>query len=122
MKILVIDDEPIVLESCRRILEGQGHAVYPVGSADGAIEAMNADFYEVLLVDIKMPARDGLDLVREIKERWPETFVIVMTGYSTSETVRKSFVAGSDRFISKPFTPDELLQVFEEVILKGGRK
>jgi len=58
-----------------------------------------------------MPIRDGIDLIREIKEKWPETSVIVMTGYSTPETIRKSRGAKADKFIAKPFTPDELLEI-----------
>ena len=122
MKILVVDDEPIVLECCQRILEDQGHTVCLVRSADGALGAMKTDPFEVLLVDIKMPVRDGIDLVHEIKERWPRTAVIIMTGYSTPETIRKSKSVKADRFIAKPFTPDELLEILRPIISKGERK
>ena len=120
MKILVVDDEPIVLNCCQRILEDQGYAVHLVGSADEAITAMEDEPFEILLVDIKMPIRDGIDLIREIKEKWPETSVIVMTGYSTPETIRKSRGAKADKFIAKPFTPDELLEILHPIISKGG--
>ena len=122
MRILVVDDEPIVLECCQRILEDQGHTVYLVHSAEGALAAMKTDPFEVLLVDIKMPVRDGIDLVHEIKERWPRTAVIIMTGYSTPETIRKSKSVKADRFIAKPFTPDELLEILRPIISKGERK
>jgi ATP-dependent Lon protease len=122
MRILVVDDEPIILTCCQRILEVQGHTVRLVGSADEAITAMEDDPFEVLLVDVKMPIRDGIDLVREIKEKWAETSVIVMTGYATPETIRKSRSARADKFIAKPFTPDELLEVLEPILSKGGRK
>jgi DNA-binding response OmpR family regulator len=120
MKILVVDDEPIVLNCCQRILQDQGHAVHLVGSADEAITAMEDEPFEILLVDIMMPVRDGIDLIREIKEKWPETSIIVMTGYSTPETIRKSRSARADRFISKPFTPDELLEILDPILSKGG--
>lgn len=120
MKILVVDDEPIVLNCCQRILQDQGHTVHLVGSADEAITAMEDDPFEILLVDIMMPVRDGIDLIREIKEKWPETSIIVMTGYATSETIRKSRSARADRFISKPFTPDELLEILDPILSKGG--
>jgi len=120
MKILVVDDEPIVLNCCQRILEDQGHTVHLVGSADEAITAMEDEPFEVLLVDIMMPVRDGIDLVREIKEKWPGTSIIVMTGDSTPETVRKSRSAKADRFIAKPFTPDELLEILRPIISQGG--
>jgi DNA-binding NtrC family response regulator len=121
MRILVVDDEPIVLNCCRRILEEQGHAVHLVGSADAAVAAMAADPFEILLVDIKMPVRDGIDLIREIKERWPRTSILVMTGYATPETVQKSRTAMADRFIAKPFTPDELLEILDPILSKGGK-
>jgi len=122
MRILVVDDEPIVLTCCQRILEDQGHTVHLVGSADEAITVMEDEPFEILLVDIKMPIRDGIDLVREIKERWPQTSVVVMTGYATPGTIRKSRSVKADRFISKPFTPDELLEILQTIISKGGRR
>jgi DNA-binding NtrC family response regulator len=122
MKILVVDDEPIVLKCCQRILEDQGHVVHLVGAAAGAIAAMKAEPFEVLLVDIKMPVRDGIDLIREIKETWPETAVVVMTGYATPATIRRSRSEKADKFIAKPFTPDELLEVLQPILSKGGRK
>jgi len=120
MRILVVDDEPIVLTCCQRILEDQGHTVHLVGSADEAITVMEDEPFEILLVDIKMPIRDGIDLVREIKEKWPQTSVVVMTGYATPGTIRKSRSVKADRFISKPFTPDELLEILQTIISKGG--
>jgi len=122
MRILVVDDEPIVLTCCQRILEDQGHTVHLVGSADEAITVMEDEPFEILLVDIKMPIRDGIDLVREIKGKWPQTSVVVMTGYATPGTIRKSRSVKADRFISKPFTPDELLEILQTIISKGGRR
>jgi ATP-dependent Lon protease len=122
MRILVVDDEPVVLRCCQRILEDQGHTVHLVGSADEAITVMEDEPFEILLVDIKMPIRDGIDLVREIKGKWPQTSVVVMTGYATPGTIRKSRSVKADRFISKPFTPDELLEILQTIISKGGRR
>jgi CheY-like chemotaxis protein len=110
------------LTCCQRILEDQGHTVHLVGSADEAITVMEDEPFEILLVDIKMPIRDGIDLVREIKEKWPQTSVVVMTGYATPGTIRKSRSVEADRFISKPFTPDELLEILQTIISKGGRR
>ena len=91
MKVLVVDERPTHrLELLPAHPRGPGHTVHLVGSADEAITAMEDEPFEILLVDIMMPVRDGIDLIREIKEKWPETSVIVMTGYSTPETIRKS--------------------------------
>ena len=72
MKILVVDDEGIVLDSCQRVLEEDGLEVLLVTSADKAIMAIEDEEPSVLLMDVKMPVRDGMDLMREVKERWPD--------------------------------------------------
>jgi DNA-binding NtrC family response regulator len=109
--ILVVDDEPIVLDSCKRILEPEGYAVHLVQSVDEAIEALSRDNYGLLLVDVKMPVRDGMSLMQEVREKWCDIPIVVMSGYPTRETIIAAAEIGAARFIPKPFTPDELLEV-----------
>ncbi len=116
MKILIIDDEHIVLNSCKRVLEAEGCTVTLATSADKAIEAMKEDQFSLILMDIKMPGRDGLSLMREVKARWPEIPVIVMSGYATTDTVREVSKTDAATFIAKPFTPDELLEAIRQVL------
>lgn len=116
--ILVVDDEPIVLDSCRLILEAEGYVVDLVQSVDEAIEALRRDSYILLLVDVKMPVRDGMSLMREVKENWPEIPIVVMSGYPTRETIIAVAEIGAARFIPKPFTPDELLEVVRQFMQK----
>jgi DNA-binding NtrC family response regulator len=118
MKILVVDDEGIVLDSCQRVLEEDGLEVLLVTSADKAIAAIEDEEPSVLLMDVKMPARDGMDLMREVKERWPTIPIIVMSGYHTTETIEEADKMGAVAFINKPFTPDELLETIRQVIQK----
>ncbi len=118
MKILVVDDEGIVLDSCRRVLEEDGLEVLLVTSADKAIAAIEDEEPSVLLMDVKMPLRDGMDLMREVKERWPSIPIIVMSGYHTTETIEEANKMGAVAFINKPFTPDELLETVQKVIQK----
>ncbi|MBN1226805.1 MAG: response regulator [Deltaproteobacteria bacterium] len=118
MKILVVDDENIVLDSCRKVLVSEGYDVCLVPSADKAIAAMEDDDFNLLLVDIMMPEHDGLYLMEEIKKRWPNKPVIVMSGYDTADTIKKAADQGSDGFINKPFTPDELINMIQKVL--GG--
>ncbi len=119
MKILVVDDENIVLDSCRKVLVSEGYDVCLVPSADKAIAAMEDDGFNLLLVDVMMPEHDGLYLMEEIKKRWPNKPVIVMSGYDTADTIKKAVEKGSDGFINKPFTPDELINMIQKV-LGGG--
>jgi len=118
IKILVVDDEAIVLDSCRHVLEAEGFEVYLVPSADEALEAMKNDDFDLLLIDVKMPERNGIYLMGEVKKTWPEISIIVMSGYPTPETIADSVKMGAAAFIAKPFTPDELLETIRQVIQK----
>lgn len=120
MKILVVDDENIVLDSCKRVLEDR-YEVITARSADAAIERMDRESMEMVLLDVKMPIRDGISLLREIKEKWPAVPVIVMSGYATKDMVEEISRTQAATFLEKPFTPDELLETLTGVIEKGRK-
>lgn len=119
-KILVVDDDPIVLESCRRILEPEEYSVVCVPSADDAFDNLEMGYFDLMIMDIKMPQQDGFYLLGKVKEKWPldrflELPVLVMTGYPTPETLRELQKSGARQFIPKPFTPDELLAAVQRI-------
>ncbi|MGD0915208.1 MAG: response regulator [Thermodesulfobacteriota bacterium] len=116
MKILVVDDDAIVIRSCRRILEVEGFEVSTVPSADNALESMKTSDFDLLLIDVKMPKRDGMYLMREIKKNWPEIPIIIMSGYPTPETITEVLRLGATLFIPKPFRPDELMKSVRQVL------
>jgi len=116
MKILVVDDENIVLESCRRVLEAEGFDVVLVSSAEDALKAIENQSFSLVLVDLKMPKRDGQFLIGQIKKMPVHIPIIVMTGYSTLNTIKEVSHMGIEQFIAKPFTPDELLEAVKEAI------
>ena len=116
MKILVVDDDAIVIKSCKRILEAEGFEVITVSSADSALEAIKKSDFDILLIDVKMPKRDGMYLMREIKTNWPEIPTIVMSGYPTPETIAEVLNLGATLFIPKPFRPDELIKSVRQVL------
>ena len=120
MKILVVDDQKIVLDSCKRILEEDGFAVTLATSADEAVEWIKTETFSLMLVDIKMPGRDGMSLMRQVKEKWPHIPIIVMSGYTTPETIAEVSEMDAATFIAKPFTPDELLDAICQVIQREG--
>jgi len=70
MKILVVDDDAIVIKSCRRILEAEGFEVITVPSADEALQKIKTLDFDLLLMDVKMPKHDGIFLMREINKNW----------------------------------------------------
>ena len=122
MKILVVDDDAIVIKSCRRILEAEGFEVTSVPSADEALEKIKYYEFDLLLMDVKMPKHDGIFLMREIKKNWPDIPIIVMSGYPTPETIADVLKLGATQFIPKPFRPDELVKSVRQVIQKMPRK
>jgi DNA-binding NtrC family response regulator len=116
MKVLVVDDEPIVLKSCRMVLEAEGLEVLMAGSVQEALAAIEAQAPELLLVDVKMPVLDGMYLMRQVREKRPGMPIIVMSGYSTRDTIREALELGAATFIAKPFTPDELSDTVRSVL------
>lgn len=121
MKILVVDDEEIVLESCQAVLEEAGFDAELVTSADKALEALKHEDFSLLLIDVKMPEHDGMHLMKELKERRPEKPVIVMSGYYTADTINEAIRMGAATFIAKPFEPEELIHTIHQVIEKEER-
>ncbi len=109
MTVLVVDDDPIILESCRRVLEADGITVSLTASAAEGLEALEGHTYDLLLADVKMPEVDGLQLMALARKRHPRVPVLLMSGYPTSETVAATMEGGADGFLPKPFTPEELV-------------
>ena len=118
MKILVVDDDAIVIKSCKRILEAEGLEVSTVPSADEALEMIKKYEFDLLLIDVKMPRHDGMFLMREIKKVIPDMPIIVMSGYPTPETISDVLNLGASQFIPKPFRPDELIKAIRPVLQK----
>jgi len=121
MKILIVDDEDIVLESCRAVFELEGFEVMLVTSADKAVEAMKNDNFALLLIDVKMPKHDGMYLMQKVKEQCPNIPIVVMSGYCTTETIKEAFKMGAASFIAKPFEPDELVKTVRNTMKKEER-
>lgn len=107
-KILVIDDEDIVRTSCNRALTPEGYEVKMAWNGLDGLKMASEERFDVVLTDLKMPDMDGIEVLRKIKEEWPEIEVIIITGYQTVDTAVKSIKLGAFDYIEKPFTPDAL--------------
>jgi DNA-binding response OmpR family regulator len=116
MKLLVVDDDKVVLDSCRRILEAEGYTVVLTSSARDAVARLEAEAFDLLLVDVIMPEYDGIYLIGTVRQKWPTLPVLVMSGYPTPETISSGLSAGATHFIAKPFTPDELLAAVRKAL------
>ena len=115
MRVLVVDDEPIVLKSCRLVIEAEGWEMISASSVAEALSILESITPELLLVDVKMPVHDGMYLMRKVREKRPGIPIIVMSGYATSETIKEAEGLGAAIFLPKPFTPDELADTLKSV-------
>jgi CheY-like chemotaxis protein len=108
-RILAVDDEPIVLDSFRKILVAAGYAIDTVESGREALGLVQKNKYDFVFTDLKMPEMDGLDVVKGVKHLSPESDVIVITGYATIESAVNAMKFGAMDYVQKPFTEDELV-------------
>ncbi len=116
--ILVVDDEMIVCESCKRILDEDGYEVETALSGKEAIEKMRHDPFDIVITDLKMPGIDGMEVLRTIRKEYPDAIVIMITGFSTVDTAVEAMKLGAFDYIPKPFTPDEVSIVVKKAIEK----
>lgn len=115
-RILIVDDEDIVLKSCLRVLQKLDYEIETAYSGQTALDNLEKKKYDIVVTDLMMPGMDGMQLLEEIKKRYPEVIVIIFTGYATVETARQALKAGAFDYIPKPFTPDELRNVIENAV------
>lgn len=108
-KILVIDDEDIVRTSCSRTLVPEGYEVNLVKNGFDGLSLLEQRPVDLVLTDLKMPEIDGIEVLRRIKDKWPQIEVIIITGYQTVDTAVKSIKLGAFDYLEKPFTPDSLI-------------
>ncbi len=114
--VLVVDDEPIVCHSLRRILNKQSCQVEEAFDVDAAMQKMKLSKFDLIFLDLKMPKRSGMEVLKTIKELYPDTPVIMITGYASIETAVEATKLGAFQFVPKPFTPDELKSVALEAL------
>ena len=115
-KMLVIDDEKIVLESCSRIFGTEGFQVVTTDSARRGLELAAEGEFDVILCDWKMPELDGIDTVDMIDKRSPGSAIVMITGFPAVERATDALKRGAVDYLAKPFTPEEILLVVQKAI------
>ncbi len=122
-RILVVDDARDTLELIRRNLATEGYQVFAAPGAVEAIRILDSRPVDLVITDLKMPKVSGLDLVRHVRENFKDTEVMMITGYPTIEGAVTAVKAGSQEYLTKPFTDEELLSAVRRVldVLKARR-
>ncbi|MGA9406027.1 MAG: response regulator [Bacteroidota bacterium] len=114
--ILVVDDEDALRTVLSSELESEGYIVATAGDGDEAISVLQGKSFDLVLLDIKMPRVDGFEVLRFIKERYPATKVIMLTGFADLKNAIESKKLGAEDFVSKPYDLVDLLTTIERVL------
>lgn len=107
-KVLVVDDEQVVLDSVRKHLRREGYDIQTVLTGSEAIGILESGWPEVIITDLMMPGMDGLELLERVHDSKPEIPVIMITGFATMRTALQALRQGAFDYIAKPFTRAEL--------------
>ncbi len=114
--ILVIDDEVAVNNNIRKILAKKGYHVDQAVTKQEAMGKIDKRPYKLVLLDLKIPEVKGLELLHYIRDKQPDTMVVIITGYASIETAVETARLGAVDYLAKPFTPDEIRDVTENAI------
>ena len=112
--ILIVDDDEVMRETLSDVLRKRGYEIFSVGSGNGALSLMKKSIIDLILLDMRLPDIDGLEVLKKIKEFDTEILVIMMTAYSDVQTAVSSMKSGAYDYINKPFELDELKLLIEK--------
>ncbi|MDA8078789.1 MAG: NAD(P)H-dependent oxidoreductase subunit E [Nitrospiraceae bacterium] len=120
-KILVVDDELVVIKSAERVLKSEGYQVEGALGGREAIMKLGQGSFDLVFTDLKMPEVDGITLIRWIKKTKPAVGIVIITGYPSQDTIKEALELGIIDYVPKPFTPSVLLDVTERAVewIKG---
>ena len=115
-RILVVDDDEVVRLGFVRSLTSVHRKVEATWNGIDALRAMERDPFDVVLLDIRMLGADGMTVLRTIKEKWPDSEVVIITGYPTLETAKEAVRLGVHDYLSKPLGPDDIINVADSAM------
>lgn len=124
MRLLVVDDDPVFREELTELLASDGHSVRSAPSVAGAVTALESEEVDVVFTDLKMPRHGGLELLAEVRRRWPQTVTVMVTGFATVETAVEAMKLGAFDYVRKPFRIEQVQRILElareETRFQGG--
>ena len=119
-RILIVDDEQAMREACREVLAPEGFILSEASSGEGALDIIGRQSFDLMILDLKMPRMDGMDILQRVQKESPGTATVVITGYPSIDTAVEAMRLGAADFLPKPFTPD-VLRLTVRRVLNGAR-
>jgi len=119
-RVLIIDDEESIRDSCSQVLKRQGLEVETACDGESGLKMLDSFKPDVVLLDLKMPGIQGIDVLKELKKVNPDGVIIIITGYPTLESCVESMKCGAYDYLPKPFGPDELRVVVQRAVERCG--
>ncbi len=118
INILVIDDDKYIRDACRQILNRNQYNVFEAEDGYKGLELLKKQDFDIIILDLKMPGIDGMNVLKRIMKDYPDIVVIVITGFATVESAVEAMKIGANDFLPKPFSPDELRVIINRVAEK----
>ena len=115
-RILIVDDEKNIRFTLAHALERSGYEIAAAVNGEDALKQMEAAEYDLLLLDLRMPGMDGMDVLKETARRFPATRVVIVTAHGTVENAVEAVKLGAVDFIQKPFSPTEIRDLVGQVL------
>ncbi len=114
-KLLIVDDEPLVVEELQEALEFEGYSVATAGTVDEALKVCDAAEFDLVITDLKMPGANGLELIRALRARRPKQNIFVLSGHGAESSRAEAMDLGAAACFAKPVDPDSLIENVEAV-------
>ena len=114
--ILVIDDEEAIRDACSQVLKKEGYSVKTAEDGIEGLELFRKEFFHAVLLDLKLPGIDGMDILSLIKEEQPKTQVIIITGFASIDSAVEAMQRGASDYLPKPFTPEQLRLITKKAL------
>src|SRR5208282_4175690 len=117
-RILVVDDDEVVRWSYHRSLQDVSRNVATASDGEEALQTMEQDPFDVVLLDMRMPGQDGLSVLRTIKQKWPESEVVIITGYPTMDSAKEAVRLGAYDYLAKPVGPQDVINIADRALTR----
>lgn len=115
-RLLIVEGEETLSSSLRRVFLREGYEAEVVDNTESALEMLDKGIYDIIITDIILPGIDGIELLKRIKEKFPDQTVIIVTAYASLETAVEALRAGAYDYVVKPIIHEEIKQIVKNAL------